>query len=63
MAASFSPKPLTIILAPCFANAIAIAKPMPLVEPVTNAVLPLNWDMFTFSRRVLMKEIAYNENI
>jgi hypothetical protein len=25
---------------------MAIAKPMPLVEPVTRAVLPFKWDIF-----------------
>jgi hypothetical protein len=28
------------MFAPCLASALAIPKPMPLVEPVTNAVLP-----------------------
>jgi hypothetical protein len=30
------------MLAPCLAKALAMPKPMPLVEPVTNAVLPCN---------------------
>src|SRR5215469_17983544 len=33
--------PLSTMLQPWAANASAIAAPMPLVEPVTNAVLPL----------------------
>jgi hypothetical protein len=45
MASSFSPKPLTLILAPYFVSAIAIPKPIPLVEPITKAVLPFNVDI------------------
>src|SRR3569832_179358 len=30
------------MLAPCAASAFAIQRPMPLVEPVTSAVLPLS---------------------
>ena len=37
-----APKPLITILAPAPAKARAIASPMPLVEPVTTAVLPVN---------------------
>src|SRR4051794_6694123 len=36
-----SPKPLIISCAPSAANARAIARPMPDVEPVTRAVFPL----------------------
>src|SRR6478672_255403 len=36
-----SPKPLIISLAPSAAKALAIERPMPEVEPVTNATLPL----------------------
>src|SRR5450756_2118004 len=39
---SGAPMPLSTILAPAPANARAYAKPMPLVEPVTTAVLPVN---------------------
>ena len=37
---SAGPKPLSTILAPCPASAVAIPSPIPLVEPVTIAVLP-----------------------
>src|SRR5580698_10550670 len=37
-----SVRPFTITDAPSFANACAIAKPMPAVEPDTRAVLPLS---------------------
>ena len=30
------------MLAPCLAKALAMPKPMPLVEPVTSAVLPFS---------------------
>jgi hypothetical protein len=33
---------LSTTFAPCAAKALAIPKPMPLVEPVTSAVLPVN---------------------
>src|SRR3954469_11723530 len=36
-----SPKPLRIRFAPSAASALAMARPMPEVEPVTRAVLPL----------------------
>src|SRR5688572_3665280 len=39
--AAASPKPLMTTLAPAPAILRAIARPMPLVEPVTTAVLPL----------------------
>src|SRR5215813_11592478 len=35
------PKPLITTLAPAFAKPRAIASPMPLVEPVTTAFLPV----------------------
>src|SRR6266850_4917 len=35
-----SPNPLRTMFAPCLANASAMPRPMPLVEPVTSAVLP-----------------------
>src|ERR1700710_443281 len=37
-----APMPLRTILAPALAKARAYANPMPLVEPVTTAVLPVN---------------------
>ena len=37
-----APMPLSTTLAPALANARAYANPMPLVEPVTTAVLPVN---------------------
>src|SRR6476620_2283937 len=37
-----APMPLRTILAPAPAKARAYASPMPLVEPVTTAVLPVN---------------------
>src|ERR1700694_5154953 len=37
-----APMPLRTILAPAAAKARAYASPMPLVEPVTTAVLPVN---------------------
>src|SRR6185437_1175021 len=40
--AALSPKPLSMRLAPSFARARAMATPMPDVEPVTSAVLPLS---------------------
>ena len=39
---SASPKPFKTICAPCLANALAMPSPIPLVEPVTKAVLPCN---------------------
>ena len=39
--AAASPKPLSITLAPALPSALAMASPMPEVEPVTSAVLPL----------------------
>ena len=36
------PKPLNTMLAPCCASERAIPRPIPEVEPVTSAVLPLN---------------------
>src|SRR6218665_76019 len=39
-APSMSPKPLSTMFAPWRARALARPKPMPLVEPVTRAVLP-----------------------
>src|SRR5665647_2583029 len=40
--AAASPKPLSMMLAPSAASARAVASPMPEVEPVTSAVLPLS---------------------
>ena len=40
--AAASPNPLITTSAPSLANALAMARPMPLVEPVTNATLPFN---------------------
>ncbi len=37
-----APMPLRTILAPAAAKARAYASPMPLVEPVTTAVLPVS---------------------
>ncbi len=37
-----SPKPLSVTCVPLAANAVAIPKPMPLVEPITSADVPLN---------------------
>jgi hypothetical protein len=34
-----------MMFTPCLAKAIAIPKPMPLVEPVTKAVLPFKEDI------------------
>src|SRR4051812_23218443 len=39
---ALSPKPLSMTLQPAPANASAMAFPMPLVEPVTMAALPLS---------------------
>jgi hypothetical protein len=39
---SWSPKPFITMLAPCLASSMAMPRPMPLVEPVTRAVLPLS---------------------
>ena len=39
---SASPKPFNTMLAPCLAKAFAMPRPMPLVDPVTSAVLPCN---------------------
>src|SRR5690606_18953942 len=36
---SMSPKPFSTMLAPCCASALAMPRPMPLVDPVTSAVL------------------------
>ena len=36
------PKPFSTILAPSAANASAMPRPMPLVDPVTRAVLPFS---------------------
>ncbi len=41
-----APKPLITMLAPAPAKARAIASPMPLVEPVTTAVFPVNEPIF-----------------
>src|SRR6266851_3675017 len=38
---AWSPKPLSRRLQPCSASAVAMPRPMPLVEPVTMADLPL----------------------
>ncbi len=35
-----SPKPLSTMLAPAAASSVAMPSPMPLVDPVTSAVLP-----------------------
>ena len=43
--ASLSPKPLSMMLAPSAASARAVASPMPEVEPVTSAVLPLSMEI------------------
>src|ERR1700679_283163 len=40
--AAASPKPLMTTLQPSLAKALAIARPMPLVDPVTSATLPLS---------------------
>src|SRR5690242_1173821 len=37
-----SPKPLSMIAQPSAASAVAMPKPMPLVDPVTTAALPFN---------------------
>src|SRR6185437_12437099 len=37
-----SPKPLSMMAQPSAANAVAMPRPMPLVEPVTIAALPCN---------------------
>ena len=39
---STSPKPFITMLAPCLASSMAMPSPMPLVEPVTRAVLPFS---------------------
>jgi hypothetical protein len=36
-----APKPFSTICTPSAANARAIPRPMPLVEPVTNATFPM----------------------
>src|SRR5689334_6039362 len=45
--AAASPKPLMTTLAPAPAILRAMARPMPLVEPVTTAVLPLRSAMWS----------------
>ena len=40
---ALSPKPLSITCMPASAKAWAMPSPMPLVEPVTMAVLPASW--------------------
>ncbi len=47
--ASTSPKPFITMWAPCLASSMAMPRPMPLVEPVTSAVLPFNMLMNVFS--------------
>jgi len=42
-AAEASPKPLRIRLAPASASFSAMPRPIPLVEPVTSAVLPVRF--------------------
>jgi hypothetical protein len=37
-----SPKPFSTMSAPCRASAVAMPRPIPLVEPVTTATFPLN---------------------
>jgi hypothetical protein len=37
-----------MMLAPCFAKATAIARPIPLVDPVTRAVFPRKVDIDAF---------------
>ena len=44
-----SPKPFSITGMPCAANARAMPRPMPLVEPVTMATRPANSRPFTGS--------------
>ena len=44
-----APMPLITILAPAPAKARAYANPMPLVEPVTTAVLPVNVPILIYS--------------
>src|SRR5688572_5276816 len=44
-----APKPFSITLAPARAKASAIARPMPLVEPVTTADWPASCLSFIFS--------------
>jgi hypothetical protein len=41
-----SPKPLSMTLQPCAANARAMPRPMPLVDPVTMTDLPFNMRKF-----------------
>src|SRR6185437_731008 len=42
--AAGSPKPFSTMSQPSAASAVAMASPIPLVEPVTIAVLPFNID-------------------
>jgi hypothetical protein len=44
-----TPMPLSTILAPARAKARAYANPMPLVEPVTTAVLPVSIPILRYS--------------
>src|SRR5690606_34775304 len=46
-----SPKPLSTMSAPCCASALAIPRPMPLVEPVTTATFPLSMTILLWSTR------------
>src|SRR5690349_12741510 len=43
-----SPNPFRIISAPCAANALAMPRPIPLVDPVTTATFPFNMILRTF---------------
>jgi hypothetical protein len=47
--ASASPNPLSTMFAPERANACAIPSPIPLVDPVTIAVLPRSIEVSTFA--------------
>src|SRR4029077_919741 len=59
------PKPLSTILAPALAKARAKASPMPLVEPVTTAVLPDRLAIFSllFDGAFFIREIVGHHGV
>ncbi|MNV04168.1 hypothetical protein D3C71_944590 [compost metagenome] len=44
-----SPKPFSTMSAPCRASALAMPRPIPLVEPVTTAIFPFNMGEIPYS--------------
>ena len=63
------PNPFNIMFDPASANALATPRPIPLVEPVTNAILLLNiftsifnldlWKLFSFTTVPLPHPFTY----